>query len=31
MQLEKIRELVQSGVDEGAELVQPCCAMPEKG
>ena len=31
MQLEKIRELVQSGVDEGAELVQPHCALPEKG
>jgi aldehyde dehydrogenase (NAD+) len=31
MQLEKIRELVQSGVDEGAELVQPRCALPEKG
>jgi aldehyde dehydrogenase (NAD+) len=31
MQLEKIRELVQCGVDEGAELVQPGCALPEKG
>jgi aldehyde dehydrogenase (NAD+) len=30
-QLEKIRELVQSGVDEGAELVQPRCALPERG
>ena len=30
-QLEKIRELVQSGVDEGAELTQSNCALPEKG
>ncbi len=30
-QLEKIRELVQSGVSEGAELVQPRCALPERG
>ncbi|HWY76307.1 MAG TPA: aldehyde dehydrogenase family protein, partial [Verrucomicrobiae bacterium] len=30
-QLEKIRALVQSGVDEGAELVQPRCAFPERG
>ena len=30
-QLEKIRELVQSGVDEGAELVQPRCRLPERG
>ena len=30
-QLEKIRELVQSGVDEGAELVQPRCELPAKG
>ena len=29
-QLEKIRELVQSGVDEGAELVQSHCALPAK-
>ena len=31
MQLNKIRELVQSGVDEGAELVQTRCALPERG
>ncbi|MDB6126064.1 MAG: Aldehyde dehydrogenase, partial [Pedosphaera sp.] len=31
LQLEKIRELVQSGVDEGAELVQPTCELPQKG
>ncbi len=31
MQLEKIRELVRSGVEEGAELMQPRCALPEKG
>ncbi len=30
-QLEKIRALVQSGVDEGAELVQTRCALPERG
>ena len=30
-QLEKIRELVQSGVDEGAEVVQPRCTLPERG
>jgi aldehyde dehydrogenase (NAD+) len=30
-QLEKIKRLVQSGVDEGAELQQPACALPAKG
>ncbi len=30
-QLDKIRELVQSGVDEGAELVQSSCPVPDKG
>ncbi|MGC3960430.1 MAG: aldehyde dehydrogenase family protein [Verrucomicrobiota bacterium] len=30
-QLQKIRELVQSGVDEGAELTQTQCALPSKG
>lgn len=30
-QLEKIRELVQSGVDEGAELTQTPCTLPAKG
>ena len=30
-QLDKIRELVQSGVDEGGELVQSKCALPAKG
>jgi aldehyde dehydrogenase (NAD+) len=30
-QLEKIRELVQSGIDEGAELVQPQCRLPDRG
>ncbi|MGB8369025.1 MAG: aldehyde dehydrogenase family protein [Limisphaerales bacterium] len=30
-QLEKIRELVQSGVDEGAQLVQTRCPLPERG
>ena len=31
MQLEKITELVQSGQDEGAEIFQPACRLPEKG
>jgi aldehyde dehydrogenase (NAD+) len=31
MQLEKIRELVQSGIDEGGELVQAACTLPERG
>jgi aldehyde dehydrogenase (NAD+) len=30
-QLAKIRELVQSGVDEGAELTQSQCDLPSKG
>jgi aldehyde dehydrogenase (NAD+) len=30
-QLEKIRRLVQSGVDEGAELMQARCDLPAKG
>jgi aldehyde dehydrogenase (NAD+) len=30
-QLEKITELVESGVSEGAELYQPECALPERG
>jgi aldehyde dehydrogenase (NAD+) len=30
-QLEKIRELVASGVEEGAELYQPECVLPERG
>ena len=30
-QLQKIRELVQSGVDEGAELTQSQCSLPSKG
>ncbi len=30
-QLNRIEELVQSGLDEGAELVQPRCKLPEKG
>jgi aldehyde dehydrogenase (NAD+) len=31
MQLDKIRELVQAGQDEGAEIYQPPCKLPEKG
>ena len=30
-QLEKIRELVESGREEGAEIYQPPCRLPEKG
>jgi aldehyde dehydrogenase (NAD+) len=30
-QLEKIQELVDSGVEEGAEIVQSGCALPSKG
>lgn len=30
-QLDKIRELVQCGVDEGADLHQSSCALPAKG
>jgi aldehyde dehydrogenase (NAD+) len=30
-QLERIAELVQSGIDEGAEVYQPPCRLPEKG
>ena len=30
-QLEKIEELVASGVEEGAELFQPECKLPERG
>ncbi len=30
-QLERIRELVASGEEEGAEIYQPPCTLPEKG
>ncbi len=30
-QLQKIRELVQSGIDEGATLTQSNCSLPQKG
>ena len=30
-QLEKIQELVESGKEEGAEMYQPPCRLPEKG
>jgi aldehyde dehydrogenase (NAD+) len=30
-QLEKIQELVQSGVEEGAEMVQTPCKLPSRG
>ena len=30
-QLERIRELVASGEEEGAEIYQPPCRLPEKG
>jgi aldehyde dehydrogenase (NAD+) len=31
MQLDKISELVESGKEEGAEIYQPPCRLPEKG
>ena len=31
IQLEKIQELVQSGIDQGATLVQQSCPVPERG
>src|SRR5438477_1784522 len=31
MQLQRIEELVASGRDEGAEIYQPPCRLPEKG
>jgi aldehyde dehydrogenase (NAD+) len=30
-QLERIREMVESGVEEGAEIFQSSCALPAKG
>jgi aldehyde dehydrogenase (NAD+) len=30
-QLEKIKELVATGEEEGAEIYQPACRLPEKG
>src|SRR5207244_10408437 len=30
-QLEKIEDLVQTGRDEGAEIYQPPCRLPERG
>ena len=30
-QLSRVRELVQSGIDEGAEVYQPPCELPERG
>jgi aldehyde dehydrogenase (NAD+) len=31
MQLDKIQELVEAGKEEGAEIYQPPCRLPEKG
>jgi len=31
MQLERIQELVEAGKEEGAEIYQPPCQLPEKG
>ena len=31
MQLEKIKELVQIGIDEGGEMYQSSCSVPKKG
>ena len=30
-QLDKITELVAAGVDEGAQIYQPACALPDRG
>ena len=30
-QLDKIRDLVRTGLDEGAEMYQPPCELPERG
>ncbi len=30
-QLDKITELVDSGIEEGAEIYQPACRLPERG
>ena len=30
-QLDKIKTLVRSGIDEGAEIYQPSCKLPRKG
>ena len=30
-QLTRVRELVQSGIDEGAEVYQPPCELPDRG
>ncbi len=30
-QLAKVRELVQSGIEEGAEIFQPDCQLPDRG
>ncbi len=30
-QLAKVQELVQSGIDEGAEIFQPDCQLPDRG
>jgi aldehyde dehydrogenase (NAD+) len=30
-QLDKIEELVESGVEEGAEMFQPACPLPDRG
>jgi aldehyde dehydrogenase (NAD+) len=30
-QLDRITELVQSGIDQGAEIFQPDCVLPERG
>ena len=30
-QLDKIKELVESGIEEGAEIYQPACRLPDRG
>ena len=31
MQLDRVRELVAAGIDEGAEMYQPPCELPDRG
>ena len=31
MQLDRVRELVAAGIDEGAEMYQPQCELPDRG
>ena len=31
VQLDRVRELVEAGIEEGAEIYQPPCELPERG